>query len=206
MSCSNSFKSVAATALTVVTLLAASGAQASLFTRLNSKAVYDDVAKLTWLQDANANGVMNWADAKTWAAGLSIEGVSGWRLPGGTMVDDYNQTASEMGNMFYTVLGGSADQDITTTHTNVTNYAFFQNIPSTINAFWSGVGVDDTYAWLFNFSNGTQFPYYKTTDLFAWAVRSGDVPEPGALALLGAGLLGWVGVKRSRRAGESIGA
>ena len=32
------------------------------------------------------------------------------------------------------------------------------------------------------------------------------VPAPGTLALLGAGFLGWMGFKRSRRAGESIGA
>jgi hypothetical protein len=46
-------KAVAATALTVMTLMATSGAEAALVERLGGKAIYDDVANLTWLQDAN---------------------------------------------------------------------------------------------------------------------------------------------------------
>ena len=139
---------------------------------------------------------------------LSIEGVDDWRLPGGTMVDDYNQTGSEMGNMFYTVLGGTTDSPITTSHNNA-NYDLFQNIQS--NYYWSGVEVTSGYAWYFNFTNGSQFYFGEDGSLFAWAVRSGDVggnpvPAPGTLALLGAGLLGWAGVKRSRhRVGAVIG-
>ena len=209
MSRFNSFRSVAATALTVVTLLAASGAQATLFTRLNNQAVYDSDANLMWLRDANANGAMNWSTAMAWADGLSIGGVDDWRLPGGPMVAyGYNQTTSEMGNMFYTVLGGTTDSPITTSHNNA-NYDLFQNIQS--NYYWSGVEVTSGYAWYFNFTNGSQFYFGEDGSLFAWAVRSGDVggnpvPAPGTLALLGAGLLGWAGVKRSRhRVGAVIG-
>lgn len=208
-------KAVAATALTVASLLAASGAQATLSYRLNGKAVYDDVANLTWLQDANyanyaktssydVDGRTNWSTAMAWASNLSIEGVDDWRLPGGPMNGTgYNQTASEMGNMFYNVLGGSAYSSIRTSN-NATNYAFFQNIQSYY--YWSGVEFNSLNAWLFGFGYGDQSYYDKGYDLFAWAVRSGDVggnpvPEPGALALLGAGLLVAVGVKRSRRAG-----
>ena len=205
-------KAVAATALMVVTLLAASGAQATLFTRLNGQAVYDDQANLTWLQDANYastyysafstfrttggnetnydfNGQMRWSTAMLWAAQLSIEGVIGWRLPAGPMDYSNRQAGSEMGGMFYNVLRGVA-----------TNYNFFQNIQS--NDYWSGVPTtpSGSYAWGFDFLNGAQTSNRKTTNLFAWAVHDGDVPAPGTLALLGAGLLGWVGVKRARRA------
>lgn len=185
-------KAVAATALMVISLLAASGAQATLSFRLSEQAVYDSEANLTWLRDANANGVMNWDDAMDWAAGLSIEGVSGWRLPVGPMAFGSNQTASEMGNMFYNVLLN-----------NPTNYAFFQNIQSDL--YWSGVSVDSSDAWLFRFDNGFQGDVGKGSVLFAWAVHDGDVeasavPAPGTLALLGAGFLGFLGVKRSRRA------
>ncbi len=209
MSRFNSFRSVAATALTVVTLLAASGAQATLFTRLNNQAVYDDVAKLTWLQDANANGAaMNWSTAMAWADGLIIGGVDDWRLPGGPMVTSgYDQTASEMGNLYYNVLGGVAEAGISAPYN--ANYNLFQNIQS--GCYWSGVAFAADYAWVFGFNIGRQDFGAKYSSLFAWAVRSGDVggnlvPAPGTLALLGAGLLGWVGVKRSRhRAGAVIG-
>ena len=106
-------KAVAATALTALSLMLASGAEAALVTRLGGKAIYDNVANLTWLQDANyaqtsgydADGRMNWVQANAWAGSLNIDGVTGWRLPGGPMNDyrntvSYNQTASEMGNFF----------------------------------------------------------------------------------------------------------
>jgi len=46
------------------------------------EAYYDTVLDITWLADANAAGItMNWADANAWAAGLNINGYTGWRLP-----------------------------------------------------------------------------------------------------------------------------
>ena len=33
--------------------------------------LYDDVLKVTWLRNANANGLMNWAQADTWAKNLN---------------------------------------------------------------------------------------------------------------------------------------
>ena len=205
-------KAVAATALTVVSLLAASGAQATLSYRLNEQAVYDSDAKLTWLRDANANagnglgGRMDWSTAMAWASNLVIDGVDDWRLPGGTMVNGYNQTGSEMGNMFYTVLGGEAESSITISN-DPTNYAFFQNVQS--DAYWSDVAPSLYTAWFFNFGDGGQDYFSNSFSVFAWAVRSGDVggnpvPAPGTLALLGAGLLGWAGVKRSRHRGGAV--
>ena len=58
------------------------------------QAYYDDMADLSWLANANAAGTeMIWADAMTWATGLNINGVTGWRLPdtnphNGTTADD----------------------------------------------------------------------------------------------------------------------
>ncbi len=67
-------------------------AQATLIDR-GGGLIYDDVLNITWLQDANyaktsgydADGLMNWGDANTWAANLSYGGYSDWRLP--TMID-----------------------------------------------------------------------------------------------------------------------
>jgi hypothetical protein len=109
------------------------------------KAYYDDVANLTWLADANyamtsgydADGAMNWAAANAWAAGLSVGGVTGWRLPDTNPVNGttynytfahdgstdfgYNisapgtvyagSTGSELAYMFYNVLGNEGLHD-----------------------------------------------------------------------------------------------
>jgi hypothetical protein len=78
-------KAVAATALTVAALVVTSGAEAALVTRLGGKAIYDSVANLTLLQDANyartsgydADGAMSWVQANVWAGSLNIDGVTG---------------------------------------------------------------------------------------------------------------------------------
>jgi hypothetical protein len=204
-------KAVAATALTALSLMLASGAEAALVERLGGKAIYDDVADLTWLQDANyaqtsgydADGRMNWFQAKAWAGSLNIDGVTGWRLPGGTIVNGgYNQTASEMGHLFYNLLGGTAGRSITTSHN--ADYNLFQNVQSWV--YWSGVESfsGSISAWAFDFRSGYEVQYGKSINLSAWAVRSGDVgaspvPVPGALVLMAPALLGPLGVKRSRR-------
>lgn len=101
------------------------------------EAYYDTVLNITWLADANAAGssTMTWYSAIAWAAGLNINGITGWRLPvvhpiDGTTADDmdlsyigtedrgYNvsapgtlyagSTASEMAYMFYNTLGNLA--------------------------------------------------------------------------------------------------
>ena len=51
--------------------------------------IYDTDLGITWLQDANyaqtsgydADGRMTWNQATNWAAGLNINGITGWRLP-----------------------------------------------------------------------------------------------------------------------------
>jgi hypothetical protein len=88
---------------------------------------YDTVLKVTWLRDANVNGLMNWQDAKEWSANLVVGAYDDWRLPTLTPVNgttfnhnftnngasDYGTaatgvgwgTASEMGHLFYVTLG-----------------------------------------------------------------------------------------------------
>jgi len=106
------------------------------------QAYYDDVANLTWLANASASGSVTWADANTWAAGLNVNGVTGWRLPtnspvngstysvGATIAYDgskdwsYNVSApdttyagsmaSEMAFLFYNTLGNASICNSTT--------------------------------------------------------------------------------------------
>jgi len=185
-------------------VILSTGANAALIERLGGLAYYDDVADLTWLADANAAGTaMNWATANSWAAGLTVGGVSGWRLPDSDTCSGFNCTGSELGNLFYNVLGGSAGSPITTTHN--ANYDLFSNVQS--NYYWSATEYAPVTfnAWNFEMYAGYQSYYGKTNSYYAWAVQSGDVggalvtPIPAAAWLFGSGLLGLVGVARRNR-------
>jgi len=190
------------------------------------QAYYDDVADLTWLTDANyarttdyANGgQMQWDDAMDWVSGLNISGVTGWRLPETLQPDascsgffsdtntsyGYNCLGSEMGNMFFNVLGGAEGTSIVDTHNS--NYDLFTNIQTSLFAqYWSSTEYvpdnNGTTAWYFNFENSHQFRDYKVDRGFAWAVQSGDVsavPVSAAVWLFGSGLIGLVGFARRK--------
>ena len=93
--------------------------------------LYDTTLNITWLRNANVNGVISWSQANNWIAGLNsgsgFDGFSDWRLPTLTPVNgiafrldfstdgssDYGYgangagwgTASEMGHLFYVTLG-----------------------------------------------------------------------------------------------------
>lgn len=204
----------------LIALGCVTSADATLISRISGQAYYDDVADLTWLADANAAGAMNWVNANNWAANLDIDGVTGWRLPT-TMQPDAscsvqsNQgasfplqgfgtgcTGSEMGNLFYNVLGGVANTSITTTHN--ANYDLFSNVQ--FGFYWSGAefAPNTGLAWGLNFSIGRQDILFKNNNLFAWAVQSGDVsasvPEPSIVWLLGGGLVGLIGAARLKSA------
>ena len=114
----------------------ASTAEAELLDR--AFAVYDTVSHLSWLKDANyaqtsgyvADGRMDWNNANGWATGLTVGGFTGWRLPTTLQLDatcsgsfdagspygvqsgGFSCTGSELGNLFYNGLGGTAGQSI----------------------------------------------------------------------------------------------
>jgi hypothetical protein len=110
------------------------------------EAYYDTDLDITWLADTNyaqtsgfvSDGLMDWQTATTWAAGLTIGNITGWKLPDtnpvngisynytigwdGTSDMVYNvgapgtiyagSTGSEMAHMFYITLGNKAAVDI----------------------------------------------------------------------------------------------
>ncbi len=202
-------------------------ANATLIDRGNGL-IYDDVQDITWLQDANyahtsgyaaanlendggnddifADGRMGWDAAMTWASGLVYEGFDDWRLfnpnpsDANTVCSDYNCTSSELGHLFYVDLGLSAGQSIL--DSTDPDFDLFSNLKSYV--YWSGTEYAPltSLAWTFRTAGGGQYIGYKSSEYYAWAVRSGDVgaiPEPSILLLLGVGLAGLGFTKRAAK-------
>ena len=210
-------------------------ANSALVSVLGGKAFYDDVADLTWLADADyartsgydADGLMTWVEATTWATSLSIDGVSGWRLP--TTIDvgndgtsylnglfytgvdaGYNMTDhSELSNLWYNVLGNIPYYD-TLGNSNqpgngLTNTGQFINLVSSAR-YWSSTEyapLASTRAWGFRVGIGYQDFYTKVQNYSSWAVISGNaddlqaVPLPSVLLLFGIGFLGMTMFRRN---------
>lgn len=174
------------------------------------EAYYDTALNITWLADANyalTSGYttfrLTWETANTWAAGLNIGGVTGWRLPttvdvgndgfttGGNIYQGvdagFNITAhSEMSHLFYVTLGNLAQYDTSGNPRpagtwGLTNSGPFRNIEVVDELeYWSATEnvADPIRAWIFRFSNGSQTNHIKDGDGPAWAVHSGDVGVP----------------------------
>lgn len=229
--------------LLAVALLASAAvtdtAQASLVDRGNGL-LYDNVLNVTWLQDANyaktsgydADGMMDWSGATTWAANLVYGGFSDWRLAtntpvsgganynydysdNGTTDDGYNITSpnSELAYMYSVNLGLKGY--LNTSGVVQANFGIFgngtyvgQNNVGLVNnlqsaPYWSGAeySADSVDAWIFITSLGNQINSNKANQLYAWAVRPGDVapvPVPGAAWLFGSALLGLLGLKKRK--------
>ena len=172
--------------------------------------IYDDVLDITWSQP---DAFRTWDAANTWAAGLTLGGVSGWRLPyisvaagagpfTGSPVDCSTATElacrdNELGYMFYQNLGGTLGSPILTS--DDPDLALFPTLQSGV--YWSGTEFDSNFAWDFDFNNPSQGLVIKDFNRYSWAVHAGNVgavPVPAAVWLFGSGLLGLIGVARRK--------
>ena len=162
-------------ALSLVTVSGAATATPMLLeSRLDGDALYDPNSGLTWLADANyaktsaydSNGKMTWQAANEWANGLTFGGFDDWRLPDAApdCERNFNCTDSEMGSLYYTALGGTANNP-----TDPSNAGFSQVFAD----YWLATEFsrDDAKAWVFRMELGRQGRDLKTKDRYAWAVR-----------------------------------
>ncbi len=141
-----------------------------------------------------------------WAAGLEIDGVTGWRLPNmdvngdGVIVNCSSSSQAackddEYGHLNYYGAGTVFGSGIASSPRPFSNTQSF--------LYWSSTEFVDlqAFAFLFRFG-GLNGSYDEGSDLFAWAVHSGNVsavPVPGAMWLFGSGLVGLVGLARRKR-------
>jgi hypothetical protein len=167
------------------------------------KLIYDDVMMITWLDYSNTG--LTHSQSLTWANTLGSDltinlfngyseswGSNAWRLPSGNASTGYNITTSELGNLYYNDLGNVANDASL-------NFGIFDNIKSTW--VWSDYYEGLSWAWAFNMGTGQQAKLTSSVNsgIYEMGVISGEVslvPIPGAIWLLGSGLIGLIGFRR----------
>lgn len=184
----------------VAVLAVASGAQAALVD-LGNGVVLDDQSGLYWLKDANlaktsgyhTTGLMTWDEATTWAAGLDVAGMEGWRLPSAGESPCFQCGSSEYSQLFAQGIRVPAPA----LNDPIGNPGPFINLPAhsgyyeSVSYWTSTPGGGASTAWIYTFSGpGYWADYLGDNDMnakgHAWAVRA--VPEPAAALLMLAGL------------------
>ncbi len=181
----------------------------------------DEKYNLIWDDDNNGNSVIwldyrnpvaTWSNQDTWAKNIDSDpsrfiinldhGYSvtwndaAWRLPsaGADPQTGPNQTSSEMGHLWDIELGFDAGDNPSEAQLNATDFDFLFN-----SFFWTGTLGSTGTAYTFYMANGQQYSAADYTTRYGMAIRSGqvsEVPVPGAIWLLGSGLIGLMGFGR----------
>ncbi len=184
-----------------VALCCVSGAQAALVAGDGGQTVYDTVHDVTWLADANLaatktfgvseinrDGSMSWETAQSWIAAMNAAnylGTNRWRLPETQLPDEgcsqrpksaafgYGCTGSQMGDLFYTQLGGEKGSTIELKHN--ASYERFKNFQQYLywsSTLWTRV---PNSAFSFSFGNGFQGTNVYANDMYVIPVAPGKI-------------------------------
>lgn len=187
-------------------------------------------SKMTqWATGLNAAGVLSYTlntgysvdwGTNAWRLPASVDGNYVYSHLSGNTGLGYSNTTSELGHLYYTELGNNPYRNPDGTYNSQTgNYGLlndgdFKNLKST--SYWSGTEASGApyyglSAWYFGTGNGLQYVGMKSDPKSAIALRTGQVsyndptttptPIPGAVVLFGSGLLGLVGLRRSKKHG-----
>lgn len=181
------------------------------------KLIYDDQRELTWLD--YTHWAVNWEAQKAWAAGLNsaltIKLHQGWhaswsnttwRLPAalnklykwtcdGTGTAGYNVISSELGYLFYRVLGNKGYYDASCNvlgNTGLVHTGPFENLVE--SWYWAGTDYnvdpnDRDRAWIFNTYNGHQVLTPRYRNQLGIGVRPGKLRYVPPMVLSGANSL-----------------
>lgn len=157
-------------------------------------------------------GQMSWWGAQAWVGylnSISYGGVTGWRLPNADPLCGFssNCTSSELGHLYYTelnkvaypaansgILGTGASSDTSGSVGPFDNAHTWGYWSGTEYASFAGI------AWSFGTSTGGQGQLAKGDSIYGWAVRDGQVaavPVPAAVWLMGSGVMGFLGWRRT---------
>jgi hypothetical protein len=195
-------------------------ANASLVSRLDGQAAYDDVLNITWTTNAALSGSHNWDNQMGFVRGLNTAnylGFDGWRLaslsvtaglPTGTTTSVFDCGASpsttepacrdnELGYMYWQNMGGTGSDK---TGNQTVDGVLLANVQP---YYWSGTEFSFSGAWYFFFLNSQQGSTSKGLDYYGWVVADGDIgatPIPPSVWLFGSGLLGLIGIARKKAA------
>lgn len=194
---------------------------AALIERLGGLAYYDTELDITWLANANAaagsafdnglspvDGRMTWASAMSWAASLTIGGVSNWRVASMNLDED---------SLVFNCSGAPAESEADCKDNEYDHLFSYTGISASSPGPFTGIQSDNRYwssserpsnpindAKTFSFVSGNPGDAAKQlNEFYAWAVHDGDispVPIPASIWLFVTGLLGLIGVTRRKKA------
>jgi len=140
--------------------------------------IYDTDFNITWYANAKMANLY-WSQAKSWAASLNINGITGWRLPSALNLDGTGPCIglyckmSEFGHLYSTELGnvfGAGDSNSLGPFQNTARWFYY----------WTDTtyDLDSTKAYMFS-PGGESFIAKKEVDTgFGWAVHDGDPAGP----------------------------
>ncbi len=168
-------------------------------------------SQVSWASSLNTALTVNLYDGyavdwenSSWRLPIAVDGIYEWGYDG-TTTAGFNITSSELGHLFYEELGNVGYYDIFGNPDQPgwwqVNTGDFENF--ILNWYWFGTETAQFpgSAWGFYMGSGEKLAGGKESLDYAIAVRSGQVtyssvPTPGAIILLGAGLLWIVGSDR----------